>query len=86
MTAVQRITPHLREIHAPAPLRDLPYWMCWRLEQHPGEAKARKVPYYASGERRHGTQGSPQDLAKLTTFAAARDAAMMASIEASSRP
>lgn len=76
MTAVQRITPHLREIHAPAPLRDLPYWMCWRLEQHPGEAKARKVPYYASGERRHGTQGSPQDLAKLTTFAAARDAAM----------
>lgn len=76
MTSVQRITPHLREIHAPAPLRDLPYWMCWRLELHPGEAKARKVPYYASGERRHGIQGSPQDLAKLTTFAAARDAAM----------
>lgn len=76
MTTVQRITPHLREIHAPAPLRDLPYWMCWRLEMYPGEAKARKVPYYASGERRHGAQGSPQDLAKLTTFAAARDAAM----------
>ena len=76
MTAVQRITPHLREIKAPAPLRDLPYWLCWRLEPFPGEAKARKVPYYPTGERRHGTQGAPQDMAKLTTFAAARDAAI----------
>jgi hypothetical protein len=76
MTAVQRITPHLREIKAPAPLRDLPYWLCWRLEPFPGEAKARKVPYYPTGERRHGTQGAPQDMAKLTTFAAAREAAI----------
>jgi putative NADH-flavin reductase len=57
-------------------LRDLPYWLCWRLEPFPGEAKARKVPYYPTGERRHGTQGAPQDMAKLTTFAAARDAAI----------
>jgi hypothetical protein len=76
MTAVQRITPHLREMNAPAPLRDLPYWLCWRLEPYPGEAKARKIPYYPTGERRHGTQGAPQDMAKLTTFAAARDAAI----------
>lgn len=76
MTAVQRITPHLREIKAPAPLRDLPYWLCWRLEPFPGEAKARKVPYYPTGERRHGTQGAPQDMAKLTTFAVAREAAI----------
>jgi hypothetical protein len=81
MTAVQRITPHLREVNAPAPLRDLPYWLCWRLEPYPGEAKARKVPYYPTGERRHGTQGAPQDLAKLTTFAAARDAAIRNGME-----
>jgi len=73
---VQRITPFLRDIVAPAPLRDLPYWLCWRLEPYPGEAKARKVPYYPTGERRHGTQGAPQDMAKLTTFAAAREAAI----------
>lgn len=61
---------------APAPLRDLPFWLCWRLEQFSGEAKARKVPYYPSGERRHGVQGAPNDVAKLTTFAAAREAAV----------
>ncbi len=76
MENVQRITPFLRDIVAPAPLRDLPYWLCWRLEPYPGEAKARKVPYYPTGERRHGTQGAPQDMAKLTTFAAAREAAI----------
>jgi putative DNA primase/helicase len=68
--------PEIRGIHVPAPLRDLPLWLCWRLESPPGEVKARKIPYYPSGERRHGTQGSPEDLAKLTTFAAARDAAV----------
>jgi len=73
---VQSISPHLRDAHVPAPLRDLPLWICWRFEQYPNEVKARKVPIYPSGERRHGTQGSPEDLAKLTTFAVARDAAM----------
>lgn len=81
MTAVQRITPHLREVNAPAPLRDLPFWLCWRLEKYDGEAKARKVPYYPSGERRHGTQGAPQDMAKLTTFAVAREAAMRSGMD-----
>lgn len=76
MSAVQRITPQLREIDAPAPLRDLPFWMCWRFEQFAGEAKPRKVPYWADGTRRHGEQGGPQDLARLTTFAVARDAAI----------
>lgn len=76
MSAVQRITPFLRDIVAPAPLRDMPFWLCWRLEQFSGEAKPRKVPYYPSGERRHGVQGAPNDVAKLTTFAVARDEAM----------
>lgn len=76
MSAVQRINPHLRDIHAPAPLRDMPYWCVWRFETHAGDTKPRKVPLYASGERRYGQQGSPSDLAKLTTFAVARDAAI----------
>jgi hypothetical protein len=78
---VQRITPFLRDIVAPAPLRDMPFWLCWRLEPFAGEAKPRKVPYYPSGERRHGVQGSPNDIAKLTTFAVARDEAMKRGME-----
>ena len=81
MENVQRITPFLRDIVAPAPLRDMPFWLCWRLEPFTGEAKPRKVPYYPSGERRHGVQGSPNDVAKLTTFAVARDEAMKRGME-----
>jgi hypothetical protein len=62
-------------ITVPAILRRLPGWLCWRFEQHEGETKARKVPYYVSGIRRHGKQGSPQDRAALATFMEARDAA-----------
>ncbi|HET8666842.1 MAG TPA: AAA family ATPase [Terriglobales bacterium] len=69
------MAPEIKKIHAPAPLRDLPRWCVWAYEQHPGEAKARKVPQYTNGGRRYGKQGSPEDLAKLTTFALARDAA-----------
>ena len=71
----------LSDIVAPAPLRDMPFWLCWRLEPFTGEAKPRKVPYYPSGERRHGVQGSPNDVAKLTTFAVARDEAMKRGME-----
>mgnify|MGYP006988314853 CR=1 FL=1 len=31
-------------------------WLMWRLEHHDGETKARKVPYYTNGRRRHGTR------------------------------
>lgn len=72
MSAVQRISPHLQDVRVPEPLRDRPYWMIWRAEQFSGEAKPRKVPYYADGVRRHGVQGSPEDLNKLTTFAMAQ--------------
>jgi hypothetical protein len=75
MANVAKMAPEVRDIHVPAPLRDLPLWCVWAYEQHPGEAKARKVPQYTAGGRRHGKQGSPEDLAKLTTFALARDAA-----------
>jgi hypothetical protein len=72
MTAVQRISPHLQDVRVPEPLRDLPYWLMYRLEMFSGEAKARKIPYYADGVRRHGVQGAPADIDKLTTFAMAQ--------------
>ena len=72
MNAVRRISPHLQDVRVPEPLRDLPYWLMYRLEQFAGEAKPRKIPYWADGGRRHGEQGSPFDLDKLTTFAVAQ--------------
>ena len=70
-----KAAPEVRDIHVPAPLRELPLWLVWSYEQRDGEPKARKVPYYADGGRRYGANGNPTDRAKLTTFAAARDAA-----------
>ena len=60
----------------PQELRELPGWLLWRYEMHPGEAKPRKVPHYVSGGRRHGKQGSPEDRAKLATFSEASTAAI----------
>jgi hypothetical protein len=59
MSNVAHITPHLRNVEAPAAIRDLPAWVVWRFEAVPGGGKPRKVPYYASGSRRHGEQGGP---------------------------
>lgn len=75
MNAVSTIKPHLAAVECPDALRKLPGWLTWRYEHHDGEAKARKVPYYASGGRRHGVQGRAEDRAQLTTFDAARAAA-----------
>jgi AAA domain/Primase C terminal 2 (PriCT-2) len=72
---VTSLHSHLSSITCPSSLADLPAWLMWRLEHHDGEAKARKVPYYTNGRRRHGTQGAPPDRQALTTFAAARAAA-----------
>lgn len=52
----------------PSAVRDLPAWVGWRFEQHEGEPKPRKVPYYAHGGRRKGVQGGPEDLKRLVTF------------------
>lgn len=62
--------------NAPASLKSRPQWLVWKFE--PGatpEAKPRKMPYYASGRRRSGTQGSAADRALLVTFDAAIAAA-----------
>jgi hypothetical protein len=49
----------------------------WRFEQDPNDpnGKPLKVPYYADGGKRHGKQGGIDDRGRMTTFAAARDAA-----------
>lgn len=62
------------EASVPADLKRHRAWLLWRFEQHTGEAKPRKVPYYANGVTRHGKQGAPEDIAHLTTF----DAALLA--------
>lgn len=66
--------PALRELQAPTPLASLRGWLLWRFVQRPGETKPRKIPYYASGAKRHGIQGRPEDRAELVTFAEARAA------------
>lgn len=76
MSNVHRITPHLRDVEAPAAIRDLPAWVVWRFEDNPGGGKPRKVPYYANGGKRHGEQGGPKDVAHLVTFDAAKAAAV----------
>jgi hypothetical protein len=62
---------------APAELRELQGWLMWRFEQDPNDTtgKPLKVPYYADGGKRHGKQGGIDDRGRMTTFAAARDAA-----------
>lgn len=74
MNAVAHIKPHVRTIDAPDELKSLPGWLMWRLEVDES-GKARKIPFYTSGERRVGQNGSATDRAKLTTFEAARNAA-----------
>jgi len=56
----------------PSSLRDLPQWLIWRSEPHPDQGKKpRKMPYYVSGTRRHGAQGTDEDRAQLVRFDAA---------------
>ena len=76
MTNIRAIAPALQAVRVPEPLRALPGWLIWRYEHFAGEAKPRKIPYWADGTRRHGTQGGPQDRDRLTTFVAAQGAAV----------
>ena len=81
MTNIRAIAPALHAVRVPEPLRALPAWLCWRYEHFAGEAKPRKIPYWADGTRRHGQQGGPQDRDRLATFVAARDAAIRAGFD-----
>jgi predicted P-loop ATPase len=55
----------------PAALRDRRQWLIWKLEAKPGAKKPAKMPYYASGKRRTGVQGSDKDRAALVPLDAA---------------
>ncbi|MDP1925753.1 MAG: VapE family protein [Thiobacillus sp.] len=58
----------------PASLASVPQWLLWRFEANEGEKKPRKMPYYVSGGRRTGEQGSAADRAHLVDLATARAA------------
>jgi uncharacterized protein (DUF927 family) len=64
--------PHWESI--PAELAQRRQWLLWRSEAKPGQAKPAKMPYYAKGTRREGTQGSDKDRARLVDLAGARTA------------
>lgn len=50
----------------PQSLAALSTWVVWRLV--PAEPKPQKIPYYASGKVREGSQGSPEDRSALVPF------------------
>ena len=76
MGQVHRIAPEVRAVTIPAPLCDLPIFLCWRYEpRFEGDPKPLKTPYYPRGNKRVGKQGTGEDRAKLTTFAVAQDQA-----------
>lgn len=52
----------------PQAMRERPHWLLWRFEQYAGDVKPRKVPYYVSGRKRRGVQGSDEDRAELAAF------------------
>ena len=56
----------------PPDLAQRPQWLLWRFEAKDGQVKPLKVPYWTSGARRGGTQGSEVDRAKLVTLGEAR--------------
>lgn len=61
-----RLVERLRSM--PLLMRERQQWLLWKFEQHEGEPKPRKVPYYANGSKRFGKQGSDDDRAKLVDF------------------
>ena len=61
---------------APAELSGLRGWLVWKFETFLGENKPRKIPYYVSGGKRFGHQGSDRDRESLTDFHTARKRAV----------
>lgn len=46
------------------------------MEKHPNKDRNEKIPHWADGTKRFGTQGGPEDRARLVTFEVAREAAI----------
>lgn len=68
--------PPLAMIRPPKTLRELKAWLTWKYVRTKRRPKPLKVPYYANGNPREGTQGTPEDRDQLATFEDARDAAI----------
>lgn len=58
----------------PEELKELPIWLCWKVTEISEKGKFNKIPYYPSGRRRVGEQGSNEDRANLETFYVALEA------------
>jgi len=58
----------------PAALAQRQQWLLWKFEAKAGQAKPAKMPYYVSGGRRTGDQGSDRDRERLATLDVARRA------------
>ncbi len=65
-------SPSLAEVQAPSLLRECRGWLVWRFEENAKGSKPNKVPYYTNGKRRHGVNGSPEDVSNLTDFESAK--------------
>lgn len=64
------ITAALAAVQASVPdaMRQRQQWLLWRFQSVEGEKKPRKIPFYVSGRKRQGVQGSVEDRAELATF------------------
>ena len=52
----------------PAEIRSKPLWLTWKAGPEKPDGRFDKIPFYASGVRRHGLQGSDKDRAELVPF------------------
>ncbi|MGH8480740.1 MAG: AAA family ATPase, partial [Gammaproteobacteria bacterium] len=59
------------DLGVPNDLRGLKGWLLWKKGPASPSGKFDKIPFYASGGKRFGPQGSPEDRQKLVTFDAA---------------
>lgn len=58
----------------PSLLTEKKQWLVWKFEQHEGDKKPRKVPYYCNGKKRFGKQGNDSDRTALATYSDAQAA------------
>lgn len=59
----------------PAELASLRCWICWKAEREPHSGRTLKVPYYASGKRRSGRNGTSEDRSQMVDYETAVRAA-----------
>ena len=78
MTNVVPLFQSFEDIHVPAPLRDMPNWLCWKRELLHGGTRPEKVPHYPSGERRKGPQGGVAGVYQRHDWADEKRAALAA--------